>query len=243
MRTMNLKCCLLKITCTTTMLLYLASCACDNRKSTSASGPRQQPKQQKTALCLYVGLGQDANDNNKVTNKFWRYSLAKNTWTPIADYPKAGFLGIAFTHNDKPQVGAPIINLSLLERSPDFSEYDPIGGQWKTVTEKPKIPTQCHVFSFIVNNKSYIIIHDLINTPNFFISKYENNGFKSFPIQSEASNDLNTTIEDIKHVFVIKNQTYILYLTTTAGGAGSNQLLLGQLDAASITLKNKTPSR
>ena len=108
----------------------------------------------------YVGMGNSGGFNGfNVKKDIYKYDIANNSWTQLADFPKAGRRDAAsFTYNGKgylcfgfnnnPNTGA--VNVF-----PELWEYDSTVDEWTKIESMP-IPITHQFYHFIFGNKLYL---------------------------------------------------------------------------------------
>jgi hypothetical protein len=99
---------------------------------------------------VYFGGGSSQTNANTTLTDFWKYDMAANAWSAIANYPSDGKgSGMVFTNSGKAYCG-----------NPDYlSEYDAATNKWKKLALPTTLLQYNHTFSQsaagVVNGKAY----------------------------------------------------------------------------------------
>jgi N-acetylneuraminic acid mutarotase len=104
---------------------------------------------------IYVFGGVTAG--NTYNAKCYKYNIATNTWTPLADFPLPRFLfGTAQTINGKIYITAGLDNLGTSYKAvADMYEYNPATDTYTKKTGMPKAQAYCA--SGVIDNRMYLI--------------------------------------------------------------------------------------
>ena len=101
----------------------------------------------------YAGGGDTASDYTHVTNDFWQYDPAANSWTKKANYGGGARDGcFSFVINGYAYVGIGFNGSAIVN---DYWKYDPQADSWSNAGFFMGQPTLYPAY-FVINNKAYI---------------------------------------------------------------------------------------
>lgn len=103
----------------------------------------------------YVGTGRISAGGNTLTNNFYQYDPATNTWTQKASVPGNARRGaVGFSIGDYGYIGTGETNVSPYEQN-DFYKYNPATDSWTTIASLPGAGRSSSV-AFTIGNYGYV---------------------------------------------------------------------------------------
>jgi hypothetical protein len=130
---------------------------------------------------IYVGLG--STINNISSNKFWKYSISENSWTPIAPFPDDSKLAaFAFANNGRGYVGGGYryTNFYAVVMN-DLWRYDPATNGWALQESLPfEASEPFKTPATQMNNKGYVYFNKMLVEYNSVFDVWEYKAGHSF---------------------------------------------------------------
>jgi N-acetylneuraminic acid mutarotase len=152
----------------------------------------------------YIGMGRTATSSLK---DWWRFDPSDNSWTPLTNYPVAGYSGACFVVNGTAYVmGAPSID------NGNIYQFDPAAnsglGSWKL--RKNQVLPATSTTSFSIGENGYIVGGDIdskmVNDVNRYIPSSN-----TFYIHGQGSTP---ALNDVPRL-VLNNEGYLFYTAAT----------------------------
>jgi N-acetylneuraminic acid mutarotase len=107
----------------------------------------------------YVGTGNDGITTGNLTQDFWEYDQASNSWTQKATVPGgARYEAVGFSIGNKGYAGTGYSLAS--DNLTDMYEYDPVSNTW--INKAPMPAGRNCAAVFVLGSKAYIVSGDLV---------------------------------------------------------------------------------
>lgn len=154
---------------------------------------------------LYFGTGNNVDVNNFQTFKdFWRYDIAENKWTAIADFPGVSRTNaISFIVGDKAYVGLGFNGIAAPPIYKDMWSYDAKTGDWTQIADLPENNTIVGIL-FSNAKKGYVGVYESNETHRGIVYEFDPSAnvwrkVKMFP----SGSSLNT------ESFFVNNRSFV----------------------------------
>lgn len=149
---------------------------------------------------IYCGLGR-GKESNLGLNDWWKYNIATNVWTKMADCPVSAWVTTSFSADNKGYIGLGILNGNY---SNDFYCYSPTTNTWKIVASFPGYYTS-RGSTFSTKEAGYLVGGDVKNGRSSEVWKYTpaTNSWNRLP-------DFPGVATSFSNTFMIGNKGYYI---------------------------------